>query len=165
MLLCDVEDLLIAEQFLNNTSYEISVFSDKVRITCILDHDSFVFISIIHNIDLLPLRTFIGPISRLSTPITLSDLGLGIEVFFALHSCWLLVVVLTQGLWPSVELAASQLSWNSAKFLRHLMALRFDIRRLKGEAMLCSLSIFMALLDFINREHVVKNRAFLDGVL
>jgi len=108
MSLCGVGDIWVAEQFLNNTSYEISMFFDKVRITCILDYDSFVFISIIRNADLLPLRTSIRRMFRLSTLITLADPGLSVGIFFSLRLRWLLLFVPTHGLWPSVELAVGQ---------------------------------------------------------
>jgi len=52
------------------------MFFDKVRITYFLDHDSFVFVFIIRDVDLFSLRTFIGSMFRLSTPITLVNPGL-----------------------------------------------------------------------------------------
>ena len=48
-----VRELLVAEQFLNNKSYKISMFFGKVRIICFLNHDS---ISIICDVDLIPLK-------------------------------------------------------------------------------------------------------------
>ena len=87
MLLCGVGVLLVVKQFLNDTSYGISTFFDKVRINCILDYDFFVFISMFRNIDLLPLRTFIRSMSKLSTRITLVDPEFGVKIFFALRDC------------------------------------------------------------------------------
>jgi len=100
------------------------MFFDKVRITCILDYDSFVFISIICNVNLHPLRTFIGPMSRLFTPITLANPEFGVRIFFALCGCGGCCWWCRQGFWPSVELAVGQPPWNSTEFLCHLMALQ-----------------------------------------
>ena len=86
MSLCGVREFLIAEQFLNNTSYRISLFFGKVRIASFLDHDSSSFISVIHDIDLLPLRTFIGFMFRLFTPIILANVRLDIWILLALCS-------------------------------------------------------------------------------
>jgi len=86
MLLCGVRELLIAEQFLTNTSYIITLFFKKVRVTCFLDHDSS-FISIIRDVDLLPLREIIGPMSRLYAPITLAIVKLGVWILLSLCSC------------------------------------------------------------------------------
>ena len=86
MSLCGVGKFLIAEQFLNNINYMISMFFSKIRIICFLIHDSFV-IFIIRNVDLLPLRAFIGPMSSLSTPITLVDPGFGAVILFVLCGC------------------------------------------------------------------------------
>ena len=85
MSLFGVGKLLITEHFLN-TSYRIFMFFGKVRITCLVNHDSFV-ISVIHQIDLLPFRAFIGPMPRLSTPITLANPRLGVRISFALCNC------------------------------------------------------------------------------
>jgi len=74
MSLCNVGELLISEQFLN-TNYKISLFFGKVRITCLLNHDS---IPVICDVDLLPLRAFIESMSTLSTPITPANVRLGI---------------------------------------------------------------------------------------
>ena len=85
MSLCGVRDLLIAEQFLNNTSYMITMFFGKVRITCVFDHESFIFISIIRDVDLLPLRTFIELMFRLSTLIALSNTRFDVWILLALY--------------------------------------------------------------------------------
>ena len=127
MLLCGVGKLLVAEQFLNNKSYRISMFFSKVRITCFLDHDSS-FISVIHDINLLPVRAFIRPMSRLSTPIILANVKLGVWILLALCSCWrLLLLVQMQKCWMTDRLTVDQPFWDSAKLSRHLLTLRLAL--------------------------------------
>jgi len=69
------------------TIQAIGSLCSSAKSDCFLDHDSFYFIFVIHNIDLLPLRAFIGPTSRLSTPITLANARLDIWILLSLWSC------------------------------------------------------------------------------
>ena len=76
---------------------------------------------------LASLRTFLGPMSRLSAPITLADLEFGVGILFALCDCG------GCNCWCRYKGFDSQLSLRLHNRLCHLMALRLTSSAWKAE--------------------------------
>jgi len=134
MLLRSVGSLLVVQQYMNNTSYRFFMLIGKVEIVRFFNLEFLLFvIFIVLRIDLLPFRALIWLVFKLSTPITVVNPRLGVEILFVLCSCgccccwcWCRVVGrLTSWL--------SQPLWNSAELSRHLLTFQLVLNAWKVE--------------------------------
>ena len=155
--------LLVAEQFLNNTSYMISMFFGKIRITCFLNHDSF-FISIIRGVTCFLLGIHWTYVQAFHTYNTCQCQTRRMTSPCSLQLWWLLLLVLMQKCWSTDGLVVGQSLWDSTELRRQLFALQLVLNTWKVELYFVVSRLYGLVVVFINRERVMKDRALLDGI-